>query len=107
MIADIRRFEVWRALVRLAAPYGRQLIVVACLALLATAADLVGPLIYRAAVNDIAGLYVGAPGTRGVDQLLAQRNADSAPADTTQPGHHAKSEPHRHGQVSARTPAQT
>ena len=56
--------EVWRALAQLAAPYRRQFAFVALLALFATTTDLVGPLIYRAAVNDIAGLFVGAPGTR-------------------------------------------
>ena len=107
MVADIRRFEVWRALVRLAKPYGRQFAVVACLALLATGSDLVGPLIYRAAVNDIAGLFVGAPGTRGVDQLTAERGAATAPARTAPAARHVKPEPHRRGQVSARTPTQT
>jgi ATP-binding cassette subfamily B protein len=106
MIADIRGFEVWRALVQLAAPYTRQFAVVACLALLATTTDLVGPLIYRAAVNDIAGLFVGAPGTRGVDQLTSQSGAETAPSSPVRPARQVKPEPHRHGQVSARTPAQ-
>jgi ATP-binding cassette subfamily B protein len=101
--------EVWRTLVRLAAPYGRQFAVVALLALFATTTDLVGPLIYRAAVNDIAGLFVGAPGTRGVDELSARHPGGTATDGAVQPAkpQHKALLPHRHGQVSARSPAQT
>jgi ATP-binding cassette subfamily B protein len=107
MVADIRRFEVWRALLQLAKPYRRQFVLVACLALLATGADLVGPLIYRAAVNDIAGLFVGAPGTRGVDQLVLHSHEHSGTTSRARPASRASPEPHRHGVVSARTPDQT
>lgn len=107
MVTENRRLDVWRALVGLARPYRRQFAVVACLALLATGSDLIGPLIYRAAVNDIAGLFVGAPGTRGVDQLTAASGADTASARTVPSATHVKPAPHRHGQVSARTPTQT
>jgi ABC-type multidrug transport system fused ATPase/permease subunit len=102
-----RRFEVWRALLHLAAPYRRQFVIVACLALLATGADLVGPLIYRAAVNDIAGLFVGTPGTRGIDQLTLRNEKRATPASVAKAARPASPAPHRHGQVSARTPEQT
>lgn len=107
MVADIRRFEVWRALAQLAKPYRRQFAVVACLALLATGTDLVEPLIYRAAVNDIAGLFVGAPGTRGVDLLVLRHQGQTEPTRSARPARGAAPEPHRHGVVSARTPEQT
>ncbi len=50
--------STWRTLVRLAQPYRRQFLVVVLLALLGTAAELVEPLIYRTAVNDVAGVFV-------------------------------------------------
>lgn len=48
----------WRTLFQLALPYRRQFIFIALLALTATSLDLVEPLIYRAAINDVAGLFV-------------------------------------------------
>jgi ABC-type multidrug transport system fused ATPase/permease subunit len=44
---------------RLAAQYKGQLLVVAVFAMLATGADLLQPLIYKRAINDVAGLFVG------------------------------------------------
>jgi ATP-binding cassette subfamily B protein/subfamily B ATP-binding cassette protein MsbA len=46
-------------LLRFALPNRRQFLLVAIFAVLATSTDLVSPLIYREAVNDIAGLFVG------------------------------------------------
>ena len=50
-----------RALLQLARPFKKQFIVIALLALLGTAADLIQPLIYRVAINDVAGLFVHPP----------------------------------------------
>lgn len=47
-----------RALLRLARPFQGRFVLIAVLALLATAADLTQPLIYRVAINDVAGLFV-------------------------------------------------
>ena len=47
-----------RQLLQLARPHARQLAFIALLAIVATAFDLVEPLIYRYAINDIAGLFV-------------------------------------------------
>jgi ABC-type multidrug transport system fused ATPase/permease subunit len=102
---------------------------------LSTAASLVEPLIYRVAVNDVAGLFVGK-----AQQEAADLDVETALADTPQsvkaefltvayqtrayqtrerhelPRHRPApkikhperySEPHRRGQVSPRTPAQT
>ena len=66
----------WRAVAALALPYRRQFLVVAAFALLATASDLLAPLIYREAVNDIAGLFVGAAPTPGVGALLEMVEPD-------------------------------
>jgi ABC-type multidrug transport system fused ATPase/permease subunit len=48
----------FRALIKLALPYKSRVILIAILALLGTAADLIQPLIYRVAINDVAGLFV-------------------------------------------------
>ena len=58
----------WRIVRQLAWPYRRQLLFIAVFALLATGMDLLAPLIYREAVNDIAGLFVGSSSaSNGVD----------------------------------------
>src|SRR2546421_9950020 len=50
-----------RALIKLARPYKKRFIAIALLAVLGTAADLIQPLIYRIAINDVAGLFVNSP----------------------------------------------
>src|SRR5262249_22571531 len=50
--------RTWRILLRLATPYWRQCLIVILLALLGTTAELVEPLIYRTAINDVAGVFV-------------------------------------------------
>jgi ABC-type multidrug transport system fused ATPase/permease subunit len=48
----------WRALWQMAAAYRSRVAIIALLALLGTGLDLVEPIIYRVAVNDVAGLFV-------------------------------------------------
>lgn len=117
--ATASRQEVWRALLRMAYPYRRQFAVVAVLALLGTAADLIEPIVYRAAVNDIAGLFVEggdialqrkaeAPARDSVDGGDATDPTSDQPGDQADtPDGPASPEPHRRGQVSPRTAAQT
>ena len=50
--------NVWLNIYRLIKPYKRKLLSVFTISMLATAVTLIEPLIYREAVNDIAGLYV-------------------------------------------------
>jgi len=50
-----------RALLRLARPHRNRFLLVAVLALLGTGAGLLQPLIYRVAINDVAGLFVDRP----------------------------------------------
>jgi ATP-binding cassette subfamily B protein len=73
-------FPVWRALLRAARPYRRAFAVVALLTLLATAADLVAPVIYRYAVNDIAGLFVAPEG--GVHVTQRERESAASSVDS-------------------------
>ncbi len=48
----------FRALLRLARPYKKRFLIIGVLGLLGTSADLLQPLIYRVAINDVAGLFV-------------------------------------------------
>ena len=51
--------RVFAVLLQLARQYKRQFVVIALFAFLATGADLLQPLIYKRAINDVAGLFVG------------------------------------------------
>ena len=48
----------WKVLLQLARPYRKRFLLIALLALVGTGADLLQPLIYRIAINDVAGLFV-------------------------------------------------
>jgi ATP-binding cassette subfamily B protein len=52
--------RVFQVLLRLARQFKGQFVVIALFAFLATGADLLQPLIYKRAINDVAGLFVGA-----------------------------------------------
>ncbi len=53
-----KRMTTWRVFFRFARPYRGQFAIVALLAFLGTAAELAEPLVYRIAVNDVAGVFV-------------------------------------------------
>lgn len=86
-------------LLRFALPYRRQFLLVAAFAVLATSTDLLSPIIYREAVNDIAGLFVGEPGSTGMDVLS---EADDATPVADNPARAA----HEPGRVAPRTAQQ-
>ena len=50
--------DVWKNIFRLIVPHKRKFLWVVALGLLSTGASLVEPLIYREAINDVAGLFV-------------------------------------------------
>ena len=58
--------RVFQALLELATHYKRQFFVISLFAFLATAADLLQPLIYKKAINDVAGLFIGDSGVTDV-----------------------------------------
>src|SRR5579872_427343 len=68
-----------RALIELALPYKKRFIIIAILALLGTAADLLQPLIYRVAINDVAGLFVERP----AEARAAEPEDEIAPLPST------------------------
>ena len=123
-----------RALVAAARPFKNRFIVIAVLALLGTAADLMEPLIYRIAINDVAGLFVNRPErTNGTSATTGQTEHKSttaaekalAPLADNMPAANSEKKPlsstakgeglqratprqkHRRGYVAPRTPRQT
>jgi ABC-type multidrug transport system fused ATPase/permease subunit len=91
MGAEGRPGRVLALLSRLCAPHRRTLLLVALLAALSSVTDVVAPLIYRTAVNDLAGVFV-----HRANQQVAP--AHRPPASTA--------EPHGRGYVAPRTDAQ-
>src|SRR5215475_1786971 len=93
--------STWRILFRLATPYWRQCMAVILLALLGTTAELVEPLIYRTAVNDVAGVFVQraaehtpseSSATSGLRQrTLAKTSTVFQVQHPTEPRHHKPS----------------
>jgi hypothetical protein len=65
----------WRMLFGLARPFRARILIIILLAALSTAATLIEPLIYRVAVNDVAGLFV----------RKAQEQTDQPQEDTGSP----------------------
>jgi len=107
---------VWENIFRLIVPYRKKFLWVVTLGLLSTGASLVEPLIYRTAINDVAGLFVrqarlNAQKDLGVDpgeadsiqSMIRSEVPDSAAAAQTPP---KQPEPHALGQVAARSPRQ-
>lgn len=101
--------NAWTALARIASPHRGTFALVALLALLAAVAELLAPVIYREAVNDIAGLFVGNPGSTGIDQMKSllppdDPAVDSAPAAAVP--HARPRTAHTRGHVAPRTAEQ-
>ncbi|MFO1375928.1 MAG: ABC transporter ATP-binding protein [Steroidobacteraceae bacterium] len=99
----------WTALARFASPHRGTFALVALLALLAAVAELLAPVIYREAVNDIAGLFVGNPGSTGIDQLKSLLPPQDAAVDGAPASAAPQARPrtaHSRGHVAPRTAEQ-
>ena len=107
---------VWENIFRLIVPYRKKFLWVVTLGLLSTGASLVEPLIYRTAINDVAGLFVrqarlNAQKDLGVDpgeadsiqSMIRSELPDSATVIHPSIKH---PEPHAQGHVAARSPRQ-
>jgi ABC-type multidrug transport system fused ATPase/permease subunit len=109
---DLKK-EVWKHLFRLILPHRKKFLWVVTLGLLSTGASLVEPLIYREAINDVAGLFVkqareNAQKDLGLDpaetdsiRALVEEEAPAVRRPVTHPP-----EPHTQGHVAARSPSQ-
>ena len=91
--ADLGLKVVFRALYLLAAKRRLQFFFIMLFSFLATGADLIQPLLYKFAIDDVAGLFVGRP--------IRDRPADGA-EQRTEPR-----EAHSRGHIAPRTPEQT
>jgi hypothetical protein len=69
--------NVWRYLFRLVAPHKKKFILIVLIGLLSTGANLIEPLIYREAINDVAGLFVRQAKDDSRIKLNENRNDDS------------------------------
>ncbi|HET6254794.1 MAG TPA: ABC transporter ATP-binding protein [Puia sp.] len=109
---------VWANIFRLIVPYRKKFLWVVTLGLLSTGASLVEPLIYRTAINDVAGLFVGqarvnAQKDLGVDpgeadslqSMIRSEVPDSAATAPVSPAVKPP-EPHTQSHVAARSPSQ-
>jgi len=107
------RKTVLQGLIQLARPYRRRLIIITVLALLATGADLLQPLIYRVAINDVAGLFVARQTTTASGTSAERKPAKTPPRTTRQREEEAKTrlgqtrQKHRRGFVAPRTGSET
>src|SRR5258708_10503660 len=124
--------DVWKNIFRLIVPHKKKFLWVVTLGLLSTGASLVEPLIYREAINDVAGLFVrqareNAQKDLGVDReeeesirpMMRSERPDSGQALTNpsltpdspativhRTPHTASPAPHGRGHVAARSPTQ-
>jgi ABC-type multidrug transport system fused ATPase/permease subunit len=124
--------NVWKSILRLILPYKKKFFWVVVLSLLSTGASLLEPLIYREAINDVAGLFVNQAkeDTKKQFGILTEDGDSVLPEDTTarvrspdtvihaKKSHPVKKithkkkpvkkikEPHTQGHIAARSPEQ-
>src|SRR5262249_34171737 len=100
--------STWRILFHLATPYRRQCLVVILLALLGTTAELVEPLIYRTAVNDVAGVFVQRaaehPQPEASATLGARQRTTSKTSPVAQVQHPAEPRQHKPSAETGKAP---
>ena len=105
-------------MIKLALPFKKQFIAIALLALAATGMDLLQPLIYRMAINDVAGMFVERPveQTPGEEDPMVRGNPPPDPMPRPRPGEMRRRNadrlgrtqmPHRSGYLAPRTKQQT
>lgn len=103
--------SVWTSLLRLILPHKKRFFLVVALGLLSTGANLIEPLIYREAINDVAGLYVHqAKHETRVELGLDEQDDDPLSSflektfGTSDALSTHKKEPHRKNRLAGRTP---
>jgi ABC-type multidrug transport system fused ATPase/permease subunit len=119
---------VWKNIFRLIVPYRKKFLWVVTLGLLSTGASLIEPLIYREAINDVAGLFVrqakeNAQKDLGLepaeeDSIQSLIRSEVPDSDAARPATHpvihpahqtvepAAKNPHTQGHVAPRSPRQ-
>src|SRR5580704_8218858 len=113
---ETQKKTVWANILRLIVPYRKKFLWVVILSLLSTGASLIEPLIYRTAINDVAGLFVRQarlnaqkdlgvdPGE--VDSIQSMIRSEVPDSSTVVPPPTRPTERHAAGHVAARSPRQ-
>ncbi len=110
MAGSLTKASVWKNIFKLIIPHWRKFLLIVFIGLLGTGANLIEPLIYREAINDVAGLFI----QKAKDET---RQKYEPQADSSQVVDEEGSEfdfitskiskvPHRRNEVAARTPVQ-
>src|SRR5690349_14041322 len=102
--------QVWKNIFRIIIPHRKRFLIVVVIGLLSTGANLIEPLVYREAINDVAGLFV----QRAKDETRKTFSTDSLNTDDDDPISKliekattpAVKESHGKNHVAARTPQQ-
>ena len=101
--------EIWKNIFNIIVPYKKRFFLVVFISLLSTGANLIEPLIYREAINDVAGLFVqkAKDDTRqamGSDSVSTAN--DSAIIEDKNVFEDGEKEAHQKDHVASRTPEQ-
>ncbi|MCX5792317.1 MAG: ABC transporter ATP-binding protein [Elusimicrobia bacterium] len=98
--------SVWGHIFQLIVPHKKRFIGVVIIGLLGTGANLVEPLIYREAINDVAGLFVGQGKGAAAELTDAAEAPPAAAVRKVRPSAKKIKEPHSKGHVAERSPTQ-
>jgi ATP-binding cassette subfamily B protein len=94
-VSTAAKNSIWKNLFQLILPFKKQFLWVVLFSLLGTATSLIEPLIYREAINDVAGVFVG-----------QARDSARKEVGLAKETHKKKKEPHHKGKVAPRTSSQ-
>jgi len=104
------KISVWKNIIQLIVPQWRKFVLIVFIGLLATGANLIEPLIYREAINDVAGLFIQKAKDETRQQYQADADTSQVEADDSEIDFILKKiipkEPHTRHEVAGRTPEQ-
>src|SRR6516162_2996149 len=102
--------QVWSNIVQLIVPQWRKFVLIVFIGLLATGASLVEPLIYREAINDVAGLFIQKAKDETRQKYEPSSDTTQTESDDSEIDFIIKKiipkEPHTRHEVAGRTPEQ-
>jgi len=101
----MNRSTVWKSIFRLILPHKRRFLIIVFIGLSSTGANLIEPLIYREAVNDIAGLFVQ-QAKEGVETNAADDDPVISLIEKFSFTQRSATEPHSRSHVAGRSPSQ-
>ena len=110
MAGSVTKLSVWKNIVQLIIPQWKKFILVVFIGLLGTGANLIEPLIYREAINDVAGLFIQKAKDETRQKYQPQIDSTQTVDDDDDSGFDfitsklAKKEPHSRHEVAGRTP---